>query len=512
MSLTKVQTTLISGPTLVISENTSASVLGFTELSFMGGGSITVESGFTFTIDVPFEAPLKRVFFGEGAIQGLKTAYPEWWGAVSDGETDCADAIQAAMRSGLSGGNAAIVRISNGTYMISKSLIIDVLGLNIVGENQAYSLIAAGAGDLNPGGPNSIFVNKIQPTNIRFERIRFAATVPYSGWGIYGSNGVSGTNSFTSIYIDNCWIDMGTLSSGFFAGGFVDGYFVGNQFEAGKTCFNIIYTSLNGQFLNNGVSNNSYGSFIDTSNVIGGRVTDFNVCNLVNYASNLGYLFDLKDSDNFNLSNIQVHFISEVPSYIPGILNALNCTGINIDNFQAVDAVGNKNFAGILISGSSVNISNGYIPATSKYNTSTIYIIGQSQVKISNVRVFGGYWGHLRVKDNAKVRVINSRFDTTNSSNVFVSDSAEVIIHSSDLLNASYASSAVTSIVTESSGLVDISNCAIGADNGGASAPPYLFLATGSGVFALDNNTYVGSASVFAPGTTQTPRATKIWT
>ena len=78
-----------------------------------------------FTINGPFEHGLSKCFdwtgsgsvsFGSGAVEQV---YPEWWGAIADGTTDCASAIQAAINS-LSRG---VVKLpAHGTYKTTSQI------------------------------------------------------------------------------------------------------------------------------------------------------------------------------------------------------------------------------------------------------------------------------------------------------------------------------------------------------------------------------------------------------
>jgi hypothetical protein len=65
------------------------------------GATITIATTKTLTINGDFQAGLYRVFSltGTGAVTGLKTAYPEWFGAVGNGSTNDAVALQNCMNS-----------------------------------------------------------------------------------------------------------------------------------------------------------------------------------------------------------------------------------------------------------------------------------------------------------------------------------------------------------------------------------------------------------------------------
>ena len=105
---------------VAISDDTNASDLGYDSINMVKGGSFTVASGKTLTIDVPFSAGLYQVFSGAGSVvfgAGLVTeVYPQWWGAVGVGVRDDTAAIQAAAQS-LTGNQT--LYFPDGTYLIS---------------------------------------------------------------------------------------------------------------------------------------------------------------------------------------------------------------------------------------------------------------------------------------------------------------------------------------------------------------------------------------------------------
>jgi hypothetical protein len=91
----------IAGGTYRIDQNTTIPA-GVT-LDMSEGGLLTIDNGVTLTINGPLIAPRKRVFSGTGVVRlgfgggAAVVAYPEWWGAVPDGTTDCSAAINAAI-------------------------------------------------------------------------------------------------------------------------------------------------------------------------------------------------------------------------------------------------------------------------------------------------------------------------------------------------------------------------------------------------------------------------------
>lgn len=72
-------------------------------LKVLPGGSFNISAGATLTINGPFVADFYQVFSGSGDVRFgngyIREVYPQWWGAVGDGSTDCTTAIQAAIDS-----------------------------------------------------------------------------------------------------------------------------------------------------------------------------------------------------------------------------------------------------------------------------------------------------------------------------------------------------------------------------------------------------------------------------
>lgn len=88
-------------------------------LRFLQGGTIFVEDGKTLTIHSPVQAPISKIFEGNGRV-GIKQpeAYPQWWGARGDGIHDDGFGLQSAIDA-LHAGGGGVVRIPVGTYLLN---------------------------------------------------------------------------------------------------------------------------------------------------------------------------------------------------------------------------------------------------------------------------------------------------------------------------------------------------------------------------------------------------------
>ncbi len=99
-----------------------------------------------------FIAGLHRVFDGAGSVEfapgAVKEVYPEWWGAVADGSTDCSDAINKAITSGPNEPDAdpnkparfysPRVRFSPGTYSCSDIVLSQEVALVGSGKKTTF--------------------------------------------------------------------------------------------------------------------------------------------------------------------------------------------------------------------------------------------------------------------------------------------------------------------------------------------------------------------------------------
>jgi hypothetical protein len=123
------------------SVSTSLVIPANVALRITGGGQVVVPVGVILTINGAFEAPLRQVFTGGGAVRWgshVATVYPQWWGAKMDGVTDDHGAIQAAIDSfkthtGTNLVHAGIVEITGGAR-IDSTLLIEFNAITLRGQ------------------------------------------------------------------------------------------------------------------------------------------------------------------------------------------------------------------------------------------------------------------------------------------------------------------------------------------------------------------------------------------
>lgn len=105
--------------TTAVSITANTTVPSNVHLKVAKGGSFTIASGITLTINGSFEAGNFQVFAGDGSVAGLKKANIKWFGAVGDGVTDDATAINKAIAT------QAIVYAPKGTYLTGSQITLN---------------------------------------------------------------------------------------------------------------------------------------------------------------------------------------------------------------------------------------------------------------------------------------------------------------------------------------------------------------------------------------------------
>jgi len=117
------------------------------ELWFLQGGSLSIATGVTVTINGHVEAGLYQIFkwTGTGKVvfgaEAIKERYPEWWGADGHGTIDDTVPVQAAFTSLLPYSTIGL----KGNYLISSINIVDQEGIQINSYNAR--LIGKDTGD-----------------------------------------------------------------------------------------------------------------------------------------------------------------------------------------------------------------------------------------------------------------------------------------------------------------------------------------------------------------------------
>lgn len=131
-----------TGNTLVIPKGTyliSSSVTFTVPVSIEYGAIITIPTGVTLAFNAGFKADVYKVFncTGTGAVtfnwNYLTVGYPEWWGAKSDGATDCYAAITACLLA------CKTTHLHAGDYFTSSTIKMTNPYRTLEGVGQNYS-------------------------------------------------------------------------------------------------------------------------------------------------------------------------------------------------------------------------------------------------------------------------------------------------------------------------------------------------------------------------------------
>jgi len=119
------EATLLISTQIAVTDN--ATIPSTMTLKFLRGGSFTITTAKTVTINGQVDAGLYQIFEGAGTVAfgvgTVKYSYPEWWGAVRDGTTDDATALNSAYTA--ADGAKATLFLSSGTYAFESQLSWD---------------------------------------------------------------------------------------------------------------------------------------------------------------------------------------------------------------------------------------------------------------------------------------------------------------------------------------------------------------------------------------------------
>jgi hypothetical protein len=126
-------------------------------LKLTHGAVLTIATGQTLTINGSLEAGRYQIFSGTGTgkVSGLKTVYPEWFGAVGDGSTDDTLALNLTATACVSGG---VIYLAPATYKTTGWLITKTVSLV---ADAPYQFMGSSAVTLKAAGAQP-YVLKIQ--------------------------------------------------------------------------------------------------------------------------------------------------------------------------------------------------------------------------------------------------------------------------------------------------------------------------------------------------------------
>lgn len=166
-----------------------------------GEGGLIKFNGFTVTISGPFEAGLHQCFdvsaggtvtFGAGSVSGVR---PQWWGAVADGSTDAASALQAAIDACPDGGEVWLV---GGAFKCTTGLTVSSPITIRGGDNRNANIVNLDSLSMLTFG--AVAAGITATANIRM------ASLIVSGLGLGVANGTGVVATGASVILDNVLI------------------------------------------------------------------------------------------------------------------------------------------------------------------------------------------------------------------------------------------------------------------------------------------------------------------
>jgi len=208
------------------------------QLWFVKGGMVTVPTGKVLTINGPIDAGTFQIFtcvgtgkvsFGNGAVT---EAFPEWWGAKTDGTTDCTAPINLALAS-----NPGKIQFGKGTYKTT-GVLSALYAIQIRGLGRGQTIISATTNPLTHHGfycYNSFSMESLtlqavevaQSTSYFGVKLDFGAVTPVANtnleirdctitgfdFGVGGQGHFGGTLYADNFIVDNCRIINNSLST-----------------------------------------------------------------------------------------------------------------------------------------------------------------------------------------------------------------------------------------------------------------------------------------------------------
>lgn len=344
------------------------------------GGQISIANVAILTIQGPVRAGARPLFLnataGHGTVSfsgntSLGPIYPQWWGAIGDGTTDCLAPITAALVAGA----GHEIHFVAGDYLTTSTLKV-YANTTITGEGYNTRVRCPSlAWNISLDGTNlyGIFsvknVDKVRFTNLRIYGTRTLVVDGSCDGGFPGNchspkaiylEGTGGSSVMDGIMIDHCWIEH-TLWEAIWEGGDLTSVLhvqiTNNQFKDidGPS-------TVTGNFERAIVSNNVFQDVLLAIGITGRFVSI--VGNQIKGSSEQGIgVGEIGNGGFVEVSGNIVHMIGTSGTGGAIIVNGANTNGvINITaNTIALDAAG----VGVNIhGGGNVDVSNNSIQGT----------------------------------------------------------------------------------------------------------------------------------------------------
>jgi hypothetical protein len=184
-------------------------LVGTAGFVFLPGAVVCPDAGVTIQFNTLVQAGRYRIFGNNGTITGIRSVYPEWWGAVHDGTTDDAPAINKAIasveNSASSVGGEYSLTFDKGVYAIASTITFSptatiqwrirgagcVFGTQILAKSAfsgTYAVLLQGSTDLS--------VQLIADWSIS----NLSISQQVAGSGAFAGLGIGSTGTFLSGY------------------------------------------------------------------------------------------------------------------------------------------------------------------------------------------------------------------------------------------------------------------------------------------------------------------------
>lgn len=423
------------------------------------------------------------------------------FGAVGDGVTDDAAAIQAAIDSG-----AARVYLPKGTYILGTPLLLRsgvTQGLEIVGESRTNTILQPGANDIKaaPINQNALIINQANAGAVSIRNLRFFAG-GYTGRALYcveGGGDDGSTQAFFSGQIASCWFSLGTTNTGLVYGALNNCVVCDNVFESAKSAFILIGAGNADILFRDNVYYLSYDPFIDAAQ-------DANVKNLITisglhqYGTYRDALIKANNATNWKISDVTISVDNVAPAVPnPGFLDLIDCSNVLVSNFSIINNGGTPGVA-IKLSGVSGKFVNGHISGV--YDGINVYGNATNDLVFTDVSIRNVELASFRVTANTPAgRVLAIGCDWIGAKgDVLLHSTAcamDFIAHGCRFLDAGYPSTGAGNRLFDinTTGNVCLHGCEIGRMSATADAA-FFIAAAGSGRLDL-----VGCRFPMAPPT-----------
>lgn len=249
-------TTLLVGTAQTISS--AVTVPSTLHILVIGSGSFTKSGSGTLTINGPFEAPLKQVFFGfsSGNVTGLSVAHAEWWGGKPSATAAVNTVAIASAVAAITSGDAWLTTVGSWDHegiSLADGVILRGLGVGTVllNTNNATGVTLSG---VDQGGLRDIKISQSGNSN-SVDAITFSD---------------SSNNTFFNVIIDTPGRYAISMLGGSTSGCFQNDFFHVDITGLSGTKRGINFTKPS-TFRNNGnrfiggrINNGAYGIYADT--------------------------------------------------------------------------------------------------------------------------------------------------------------------------------------------------------------------------------------------------------